>query len=101
MTWAADGLSRMLMHNASETTLRNVKRFHNPGSTLRLMVATLWEASSLLVHAVSLERSRHTESKHDAAVMWNPHISAFGDFHAFVFCHQAETKAVYHYFLTF
>lgn len=29
----------MPMHNASETTLRNVKRFHNPGSTLRLMVA--------------------------------------------------------------
>lgn len=42
-------LSCMLMHNASETTLRNVKRFRNPGATLKLMVATLWEASSLLV----------------------------------------------------
>ena len=91
-----DGLSRMLMHNASETTLRNVKRFHNPGSTLRLMVAPLWEASSLLVL-----QSADAESKHDAAVMWNPHISTFGDFHAFGFYHRAETGAVFPYFLTF
>lgn len=100
MTWAADGLSRMLMHNASETTLRNVKRFHNPGSTLRLMVAAFWEASSLLVLHSAWKKAQH-RNKHDAAVMWSLHISTFGDFRAFVFCHQADTKAIYPYVLTF
>lgn len=90
----------MLMHNALETTLRNVKRFHNPGSTLKLMVVSLWEASSLLVPQSAWKKA-DIVSKHDAAVMWNPHISNFGDFHAFVFYHEAETRAVFPDFLTF
>lgn len=50
----------MLMHNASETTLRNVKRFHNPGLTLGLMVANLMDSSSLSVPKAELE------SNHDS-----------------------------------
>lgn len=60
MIQAVEGPSRMLMHNASETTLRNVKRFHNPGLTLGLMVAALRDSSSLSVLKAEVE------SKHDA-----------------------------------
>lgn len=79
---AVDSLSCMLMRNASETTLRNVKRFHNPGSTLRLMVATVWEASSPLVlqsawKKADTQRCGCVESSH-------LHFWWFGGFRVFI-----------------
>lgn len=78
-------LSCMLVHNASETTLGNVKRFRNPGATLKLMVATLWEASSFLVPK-STQKKVIEEGKPFIGYMKSPCLLHWWFLHFFFLC---------------